>query len=100
MLGLVTTSLATAEAPTFRRPSEQSIVVVPVQPPGASELKSDVPGGSVSTTCASATGEIPLLVTVNVYCTSYPAVTGSGESVMVVLSAGDSTVVVAVPATG
>lgn len=94
-LGLVTTSWAWAESPTPSAPSAQSTGPLPEHPSGADAVTRVVPAGRVSTTCASARGAIPSFFTVSVYCTSLPAVTGSGESAIVVVSSGATTVVVA-----
>ena len=65
--GLVTTSVAWADPPTIKAPSEQSTGAVPEHELGAEAATRLVPAGSVSRTCASATGAMPLLVTMRVY---------------------------------
>ena len=76
----MTTTVAVAVSPGAIVPSAQSTGPDPEQPSGADAVTNVVPAGNVSTTCAAGTVAYPALVTMSVYWTSLPAVTGSGVS--------------------
>ena len=93
----VRTSIFTVlEAPALMVPSEQMTGPVPVQP--AERETNVVPAGKVSVTCTPETEDsLSVFVTFTVYCTLPPAVTGSGVSVIDVVSeVGEDHVLVAV----
>src|SRR4051794_3458539 len=86
--GVVARTCTTAEAPGAKVPNEHTTGLVPgpvgqLVGVGPSAL-TNVGTGSVSVTCTPFATTVSLFVTVTVYCTSLPAVTGSGASVMAV----------------
>jgi hypothetical protein len=85
-----TTSVIVADAPFASGPRSHVNVAVPRHDPtvGKTETK-DVPAGTESVIRALSASAGPLFVTVIVYVRSEPAVTGSGESVLVIARSAD-----------